>query len=411
VLLMIAALSQASLVISNPNIITDVLKIYPVMKDCGIKTIACNHYYYFLPTWSPWLYPIMAERLSYLKDATVAIWLTTFNANAYALHNRNGVIMPNPNTFDPFDDGSPQASGNIVLCVGRFYDSIKRLDRVLKVFKLVHNQKPDAKLVLVGGYNLNLKIPASSSETINELLERLDFPQDAVVFVGEKDQVTDYYQKASVLVMTSDNEGFPLVLTEAGSNGVPSVIFNIPGLEDIITDGANGFVVEQDDLKGMAEKVVKLLSDDELRLSIGQNAREMSMRFDRKVICNRWSDLIDLVLSAKNTAALEKQLNECFMIPPKDLESFTKTMAQEYEKGVRTVIRETYLKETASIVVEKEIEKIVTVNVPGVDLTEKEYRLLTILRRIKNVPLFHHLYVDLVKPLFRAARKFWHWLK
>lgn len=339
VLLMIASLSETSLVIVNPNIRTDVLSIYPVLKDCGLKTIACNHYYYFLPTWASWLYPVMAERLSYLADANVACWLTTFSGNAYALHNSNAAIMPNPNTFSSLEGAYPP-SGNIILCVGRFYDAIKRLDRVLIVFKEILSIKSDAQLVLVGGYNLDLHIPTSSPETIGELLKRLDFPCGSVVFAGEQDSVDVFYRKATVLIMPSDNEGFSLALTEAGSHGIPSVIFDIPGLDDIITDGVNGFVVAQDDVKGMAKKVVELLTNTTLRLSMGQNACNMSKRFEREVICNRWDNLIHSVLSIGNAQELEGRLKEQFMVLPKDMQRFARTIAMEYEKGIRSVLKQ-----------------------------------------------------------------------
>lgn len=415
VLLMLAALSRASLVISNPNIILDALKIYPVMKDSGIKTIACNHYYYFLPTWSSWLYPVMAERLSYLKDATVATWVNTFNANAYALHNHNGATMPNPNTFDHGDVAPSLASENIVLCVGRFYDSIKRLDRALEVFHRVLALKPDARLVLVGGYNLDLKIPASANETIRELLNRLSLPENSLEFVGEQDSMATYYQQASVLIMPSDSEGFSLILTEAGLHGIPSVIFDIPGLNDIITNGVNGYVVMQDDLKGMAEKVVQLLSDDGLRQSMGQKASELAQRFDRKVICDQWSGLINMVLSIDDQAAIEQRLMDCFLVPPSDIQVFTRTLAREYEKGIKTVIQETSLRMTPTVV-----EKVVfapasvlapaPIPVPAPEFTEKEYKVLLVLRRIRNNPIFHFVYADLFKPVFRSGRNGGRWI-
>ena len=348
VLLMLADLSQASLLISNPNIITEVLDIYPVMKACGIKTIACNHYYYFLPTWASWLYPAMVKRLDCLKEASVATWLNTFNANAYAMHNSNGALMPNPNTFGQVEINELLRSNNVVLCVGRFYDSIKRLDRALKVFKHVLALKPDARLVLVGDYKLNMRIPSSSTETIIELLDRLDFPEGAVVFAGEQPSMTEYYQQSAVLIMTSDYEGFSLVLVEAGSHGVPAVIFNTPGLEDVISEGVNGFVVEQDDLKGMAEKVADLLSNPQRRASMGEHAIELSKRFDRKVICKRWESLIDTVLSVDAGPALEQQLKR-FIDAPVHPEAFIQTLIQEYEKGLQRMASQPVVERTVFV--------------------------------------------------------------
>lgn len=345
VLLILASLTQASLVVCHPNIIPEVLAVYPVMKASGIKTIACNHYQFFLPTWASWLYPVLTSRLTLLNNATVATWLTKFSANAYALHNNNTALMPNPNTFETLEDLSMRENQNIILCVGRFYDAIKRVDRMLKVFKIVLSLKPDARLVLVGDYKTDIRIPVTSNETLGELIQRLDFPEGSVIFKGEQEDVRPYYKKASVLMMTSDMEGFGKVLTEAGSYSIPSVVFDFPGIEDLIADGVNGYVIPQDDLQGMAHKIVTLLTDDELHQSMSKNSWEMIERYDRKKITARWSSLFETVLSEENSEELDKILQENFMLPPDNPQLFTKIVAHEYEKGIKKIISDLNQKE------------------------------------------------------------------
>jgi len=340
ILLILTSLAQSSLVICHPNIIPEVLAIYPVMKASEIRTIACNHYYYFLPTWASWLYPIQTSRLTLLNDATVATWLTKFSANAYALHNNNAALMPNPNTYEKLEDLSMRESQNIILCVGRFYDAIKRADRMLKVFKIVLSLKPDARLILVGGFKPEMHIPLTSEETLGKLIQSLDFPEGSVIYEGEKDDVTPYYLNASVLMLTSDMEGFGAVLTEAGSHSIPVVVFDYPGVEDLIVDGVNGYTIQQDDLRGMAQKIASLLMDDELRKSMGKNSWRMVEKFDRRVISGRWSSLIDAILSVENTEELYELIHKNFMLPPDDPKLFTKMIAREYEKGIKTVIDE-----------------------------------------------------------------------
>jgi len=97
-------------------------------------------------------------------------------------------------------------------------------------------------------------------------------------------------------------------------------------------------------------------------------------------------------------------LSEYFTTPPQDKWQFAQTIAREYEKGVRTIIQE---RASNSVVV----ERIAATSTLTPDLTQKEIRLVTILRRIRNVPFFHFVYVDLVKPIFRAIRKVRRWIK
>jgi glycosyltransferase involved in cell wall biosynthesis len=323
----LAKLLKVDLLIGNPNIIIDLLPIYALLKDLGIKSIAANHYYYFLPYTIPWIYPVALKRIEAYQSADAVTWCTSFSAGLYAQLGQNAVLMPNPNPYNEIHSIS-NPTEKIVLCVGRFYDSIKRVDRMLITFKKVYQKHPDAKLLLVGGHDLDMLVPGKQNQTIRQLLNTLGLPNEAVVFVGEQTNVSQFYQKASLLLMTSDCEGFPMVLTEAGSFGLPVVMFEIPGMEDVITDGVNGFVVPQDNYDQLADRISELLSDDELRKKVGQEAQRLSARFSKQKICERWGDLVQTVLNSESTDDLNQKLKNRFMIS-------NNTSAQIYGQAVK----------------------------------------------------------------------------
>src|SRR5690606_25731784 len=185
--------------------------------------------------------------------------------------NDNSALLPTPNTFPKSPIKAPKDK-KVVLAVGRFNDPIKRLDRILCVFSKVLVSHPDAELLLVGPYKLNIRTDSQSKETIGELIARLEIPRKNMLFVGEQENVEPYYMKASVLLLTSESEGIPMVLNEAGTFGLPCVISDISGLEDMISDGENGYIVSQDDLDLMASRVSALLADFELRNRMGNRA-------------------------------------------------------------------------------------------------------------------------------------------
>ena len=334
-------LLDIDLFIGNPNLILNFLDIYKLLNELNIKSIACNHGSYFLPFWSPWLYSVFEKRSLAYKYANVSTWLTTFNANVYKQLNENCAYMPNPNTFKVKPDLLLQKKEKIILCVGRFYDSIKRLDRVLLVFKKVLKDHPDAKLVLVGDYDPNVKIPSDADLNIGEFLSNLNIPTDCIRFEGEQERIDKYYMDASLLLLASDSEGFGMVLIEAGFFGLPSVIFKVVGLEDIIVDGENGFIVEQDDISSMADKVGELLSDNNTRFEMGKKAQELVERFDQEKICKRWKQLINVVLNTDNQENLNAELSKIFMNPVADINKFTKQLSFEYEKNIKLLINNT----------------------------------------------------------------------
>lgn len=338
----LCVLLETNIFIGNPNFILEFLSIYAILNSLNIKTIACSHAYYFLPFWNKWLYKSYEARINAFKKANVVTWLTNFSTNTYRITNDNGACMPNPLSLHSLPVYRCEKDEKIVLCVGRFYDSIKRIDRILKIFYKVLHYHPDAKLYIVGGYDLDMYIPEDSQENVGEIINRLGLNQSQVVFLGEQDNVNQYYEKARLLILTSDSEGFGVVLTEAGAHGLPSIIFDVPGLEDIISDGENGYIVPQDDIDGAAKKVVLLLENKELCQAMGEKARVFVERFNRDKIVARWAQLIKTVLESDSQEKLNKILKQEFVAPAKDQESFFRRVVTEYDKHVISIFNHSF---------------------------------------------------------------------
>ena len=209
----------------------------------------------------------------------------------------NAVLIPNPNSFD--DDTLINKDINIktILCVGRFKDKNKRADRALMVFRKVIERVEDAKLIFVGQYDKEIKI-FNKGQSINDLVERLEFPNsNSIMWEGEKTDVISYYQKASVILVVSENEGFPMVLIEAAAKGCPGIIFEVPGLDDIINNGENGYIVPQGNIQEMADKICDLFETPELLHNMQCRAAELAKRFSKTIIIQKWQRLIETVIS------------------------------------------------------------------------------------------------------------------
>lgn len=336
-LAVVCSLFDADLFMASPNFDIHLLPVYEKLRGLDVRSIACNFGHYFLPYLIEGLYPILECRTEAFKQASAVTWLTSFSASVYAQVHDNGALLPTPNTF-PKSPLKASKGNKVVLAVGRFNDPIKRLDRILKVFSKVLTSHPDAELLLVGPYKLNVRTDSRSQETIGQLIKRLRIPKDKMLFVGEQEHVERYYMKASVLLLTSESEGIPMVLNEAGTFGLPCVISDISGLEDMISDGENGYIVPQEDLDLMACKVSALLSDFNLRDRMGNRAYELVDRFDRQRICERWDRLIDTVLSVQDQDELDSLLSDRFMEPIADHEGFSRTVVREYERNLSLLI-------------------------------------------------------------------------
>ncbi len=306
------------------------LLLYDMCTSVGIKTIASNHEIYFYPYLNINLQGLINRRVEVFKNVDAVLWPTNFSAAAYGLVANNSYLMPNPNTYD-IKSSYKDHDENIILCVGRFTDYVKRIDRILHCFSEVSKNVPNAKLILVGKYDNDVEFMPADSRTVNHLLKEYRIDQSRVEFVGEVDNLDEYYAKASLLLVTSNNEGFCMVVNEAACYGVPTVCNRIPGLEDLINNGENGYIVEQDDIVALSNKVETLLADKELRNRTGKQAKEYVKKFSKETVGNSWKYLINTVITEKNTdKALRKKLD--YKI--EDYRAYSKLLMREMDKIV-----------------------------------------------------------------------------
>jgi glycosyltransferase involved in cell wall biosynthesis len=160
-----------------------------------------------------------------------------------------------------------------VLYVGNFSQGNKHkaFEILINAWNYVNNKEPLAHLVLVGG---------GQSDTWERMAKRLGC-RGSMSFVGTVDDPDLYYCHAAVFVLPSRYEGMSNALLEAQSWGIPCVASDIPANRAVVEHGVSGFLFQVDDYKAMAEYVIKLLSNEDLSVRIGQNARiNVEEKFD-----------------------------------------------------------------------------------------------------------------------------------
>jgi len=95
-----------------------------------------------------------------------------------------------------------------------------------------------------------------------------------VQFVGFKNDLNTFFDDIDIFILPSYYEGFGYVVIEAMHYGIPVIAFNIGTTTEIIDDGINGFILENGDIFGMAEKIIYLAEHPEIRKKFGDKARE-----------------------------------------------------------------------------------------------------------------------------------------
>lgn len=192
-------------------------------------------------------------------------------------------VQTNPITI-PEGGYTLQAESKIkeVIYVGRLENSAKRPHRIIDTWKLLESEFPEWTLTFVG----------DGSELANLQRHVNDLALKNVRFVGYADPVA-YYERASIIIQTSEFEGFPLILPESMSRGViPCVYGSFPAVYDILDDGKNGYVIRPGnngfEATKMADKLRNLMSNAQLRNGMAELALEKSKLFSIDIIYNQW---------------------------------------------------------------------------------------------------------------------------
>lgn len=160
---------------------------------------------------------------------------------------------------------------NLIVWHGRYVPS-KGLKHLIRAAAIIAQKgNPRVRIALVGHGTLRAKIAlmAQSLKLTDNItfLNRLPL-RDLALFLS----------RASICALPSEREGMPWALLEAMSCGIPVVGSNISGIKDVVTHGQNGILVSPRDPEALADAILTLLGDRNLRRTIGQNARELMIR-------------------------------------------------------------------------------------------------------------------------------------
>lgn len=187
------------------------------------------------------------------------------------------MAIPNPADFSAIRTKSAQAKEKVVVWCGRLDFSQKRLDRMLRIWRQVSVHHPDWQLKVLGSGNWDYWKSLVQSHHLKNV--------EIVGFCNPN----PYYERASIVCMTSTTEGWGMVLIEGQVHGCAVMAYDsYASVSDIITDGENGVIVPAFNECEYARRLSELMGDDALRQRMAQNGTQTVRRFASTNIAKRW---------------------------------------------------------------------------------------------------------------------------
>jgi glycosyltransferase involved in cell wall biosynthesis len=259
------------------------------------------HFYKGAP-WPYWLFYYPAERLA-------AHWtdgLIVMNSEDYERAQRMG-FKPGKNLFFVHGVGvdleqfSPAPKSRtsvreelglsdqdiVVMCVAEF-TSTKNHAFLLAAWSKVAREEPCAHLLLIGDGQLK--------QSMERRIRVENIPN--VHFLGFRGDVPRLLQSADIFVLPSRREGLPRSIMEAMAAGKPVVATDVRGNRDLVGNGVTGILVKLGDVVGLAQAILQLIHDPELRLRMGEAGREKMQAYSLDHVIKEMSEIYARYLSS-----------------------------------------------------------------------------------------------------------------
>lgn len=223
------------------------------------------------------------------KRAAMVVFQTP-DAKEYFAHVKRirGCIISNPLT-DNLPYHKKENKSNVVISVARLSQQ-KNYPMLMDAFEKVYEKHPEYELHIWGKeYG-----EAGITDKLHTHASHLKC-KDAIKFMGFSNDVHPHVAEASIFVSSSDYEGMSNSMLEALGIGIPCVCTDCPigGARMFIKNGQNGLLVPVNDTAKMADALIRMIEDKELRLRCYENADAIRSELNETKIFERWKGIIE----------------------------------------------------------------------------------------------------------------------
>jgi glycosyltransferase involved in cell wall biosynthesis len=168
----------------------------------------------------------------------------------------------------------------------------KGLGDILKALETVLPVESGIRLAITGGGNVTETLTQVQSQLVQDHLDSLGYVSEAAKM--------ELYRSSDVLLLPSYEEGLPYVILEGMGAGLPVISTRIGGIPDVIENQVNGFLIEPGDVPALAERILRLCRDPELRRRVGQaNRQKIATSYTEEAIFSRIAGIYDALAAGR----------------------------------------------------------------------------------------------------------------
>lgn len=256
----------------------------PLMEATGLKRSVLNTVERWTYRFATQVYPNSKELEKFIITASLG---DARKIKVLGNGSSNGIDTShfNPDLFSEEDQLELRHKWNIPLhdfvfiFVGRIVVD-KGINELVKAFMEVHKRNPNTSLLLVGPFENDL-------DALETQVQEQIINHQKIIHTGYQNDVRPFFAISNTLVFPSYREGFPNVVLQAGAMGLPAVVSNINGCNEIVEDRYNGLIIPVKDQEAVLHAMNELLVNNDLRIQLATNARQLVVdRYERHEVWN-----------------------------------------------------------------------------------------------------------------------------